>query len=339
MVVVVAEVVRVHTVVKVTTRHRRSRQASIHAGLVECQGIHRSKHTDIGQDGGVILGVAVAVGRHIHDERDVELRTTRHNSLGVLGHTAVEHCGGLLVHEANGVEVTSTQATTTADTLHGVNLHLAALLVKYKSVVCALRQAQLTATATLLADAGLTTAVLLGLTRARATAHTNILNSAAKACHLVTLEVAEADENVGIHHSTANLCRLDILAALDGYLHIVRTLQAVANDDRTANGHRREAILPSAVEVLDGVLAAAGVQRIAVRQEGHAAQLADHVGHGLDVVGAQVGAVAQLPKVHLDGYELALKIDPLNARRAYQLLQLLAKADADAGPEIGEENL
>ena len=50
--------------------------------------------------------------------------------------------------------------------INSIDGHLASLLVKYKSIVGALRHTQLTAAATLLADAGLTAAMLLGFTRA-----------------------------------------------------------------------------------------------------------------------------------------------------------------------------
>ena len=68
VVVVIAEVVRVHTVVQVATRHRCGGKTSIYAGLVESQRVLRCEHTDVGKYRGIILGVAVAVGRHIHDK-------------------------------------------------------------------------------------------------------------------------------------------------------------------------------------------------------------------------------------------------------------------------------
>ena len=61
--------------------------------------------------------------------------------------------------------------------------------------------------------------------------------------------------------------------------------------------------------MLEGVLAASGVEGVAVGQEGLASQLRDHVHHRPGVVGAQESHVAELPEVHLDGYELAVHVD------------------------------
>jgi hypothetical protein len=40
-------------------------EASIYARLVQRQRVFRDKHTDVGQYGSIVLGVAVAVGRYI----------------------------------------------------------------------------------------------------------------------------------------------------------------------------------------------------------------------------------------------------------------------------------
>ena len=89
-------------------------------------------------------------------------------------------------------------------------------------------------------------------------------------------------------------------------------LRPSADDDRTADRQRREAVLPRAVEVLDGVLAAAGIHRVAVRQERLAAQLLDHIHHRAGVVRAQKADVALLAKMHLDGDKLAVHVNLAN---------------------------
>ena len=150
------------------------------------------------------------------------------------------------------------------------------------------------------------------------------------------LEVGQADEHIGVHDGPADLGALDILAALHRDLHIVGALEAVGDDHRAAGGQRGEAVLPGTVEVLDGVFAAAGVEGVAVGEEGDAAELLDEVGHRLGVVRAQVGDVAQLAEVHLDGDELAAHIDLPDARRLEEALELVGQPLPETGAEAGE---
>ena len=333
----VAKIVSVHTVIELTSGHRRSGQTSIDTSLIQSQRIGRGEHSDIGKNWSVILGVTVAVGRDINHKRNVELWTARNNRLGILCHLAVQQLRSVKVGKIDSVEVTSAQAAATTDTLLSVNLHFAAILVKNKSIVCTLRQAQLTTAATLLADAGLATAMLLGLTRARAATHTDILNRATEACHLVALEVAQADKYICVHNGATNLCSLHILSALDGYIYIVRTLQIIANNNGTANGHRSKTILPRAVEVLDGVLATTWIHCVAVSKEGLAPQLLNHIYQCARIVGAQVADVTQLAEVELDGYELAVHINIAQTRLEDKFLELGGHTvTASLGAEVCE---
>ena len=94
------------------------------------------------------------------------------------------------------------------------------------------------------------------------------------------------------------------------------------------------------IQVIQCVFAAAGIEGVAVGQEGRAAQLLDHVRHRLGVVGPQEGQVAQLAKMHFDGGKLIFKINVSDARPAHQLLQLLRQGrPAGMGSEITEINL
>ena len=339
MVVVVAEALGVDVVVELAAGQGRSGQTSVGAGLIESQSVDRCEHTDVGQDRGIVLGVAVAVGRDVHHDRDVELRATIHHGLRILGHTAVEHRRGLLVLKADGIEVTSAQAAAATYAVGVIDLHLACCHVKLQSAIGALRLTELTAATHLLVDLGLATAMLLGLTRARAATHTDILDCTAEARHLVALEVAQTDEDVGIHNGATDLGGLHILATHDGDLDVVRTLQSVADQDRATHRQGRKAVLPRAVEVLEGVLAAAGVHRVAVGKEGLAAQLLHNVHNGARVVRAQVADVAQLAKVNLDGHELAIHINLADAGLADQLLEFLGESGTvSLGAEVGEVN-
>ncbi len=129
----------------------------------------------------------------------------------------------------------------------------------------------------------------------------------------MALEVGEADEDVGIHDGPANPGGLAVLAVDDGDLHVVGTPQAVADDNLTAGGDGVEAVEVGAVQVLEGVLPAAGVEGVAVGQEGETAPLLAQLGHRPGVVGTEEGQVAQLAEVHFDGDKLAVHVDVLDS--------------------------
>ncbi len=55
--------------------------------------------------------------------------------------------------------------------------------------------------------------------------------------------------------------------------HIVCAAQTIADDNLATRGHGPEAVKVGAVHMLQRVLAAAGIERVAIRQEGQAALL------------------------------------------------------------------
>ena len=321
----IVEVGRVHMIIELAAGHGRSRQTSIHTSLIQSQRICRRKHTDIGQDRSIILGVAVAVGRDIQHQRDMEVRTTIHHSLCILGHTTVQELGSLLILKRDGIKVTSTQTTAATYAVVGVNLHLAGIGIEIKSVVSALRKTLHTTTTTLLADARLATAMLVGLTRTRSATHTDILNRATKTCHLMALEVVKADEDIGIHYGATDLCTLDILTAHNGNIHIVRALQTITNNDRATNSQGSKSILPSAIEVLNSIFTATRIHRITIGKERLATQRLYGFNHRASVVRTQVRDITQLTEVHLDGNELTIHINICKTCFKNQLAQLCRK--------------
>ena len=138
--------------------------------------------------------------------------------------------------------------------------------------------------------------------------------------------MGQADEHVRIHNRAADARFLHIFAALDRHGDVVRALEAVADDHRAADRQRREAVLPRAIEMLDGVLAASGVHGVAVRQERLAAQLLDHIHHRAGIVRTQEADVAQLTKVHLDGDKFAVHVNLADSRLFDQLFELGGQA-------------
>ena len=195
--------------------------------------------------------------------------------------------------------------------------------------------ARATPDARALVHAGLAGGVLLHLAGTATATHPEILHAAAETGLLMPLEVREADDDVGVHEGVADLGLLHVLAVLDWNERLVRTFEAVGDDDLAARGIRGEAVLVRAVDMLERVLAAAHVQRVAVGEEGHAAQLLNHVGNGAGIVGAQEGEVAQLAKVNLDGNKLVLEVDLLDARATDETLELVELALAPMRAQVG----
>ena len=155
----------------------------------------------------------------------------------------------------------------------------------------------------------------------------------------MALEVGQADEHVRIHDGAADLGGLAVFAVGHRHFHLIRAAQTVTDDHLTAGGHGPEAIELGAGQVLQSVFAAAGVQGVAVGQKGHTTLLLAQVGHHLGVVGPQKGQVAQLTKVHFDGYELALHVQLTDPGHQAQAAELFQQAGAHGTAEIGIINV
>ena len=119
-------------------------------------------------------------------------------------------------------------------------------------------------------DLRLALGVLLHLAPAASAAHADVLQGPPEASLLVSFEVVQGDEDIGLHDSLSNLGRGDVLRPLYRNLHVVVAPQAVANDHLAAGGQRGEAVLIGCVQVLQGVFPAAGIEGVAVGEEGDA---------------------------------------------------------------------
>ena len=252
----------------------------------------------------------------------MELGPAVHHSLGVLRHAAVEVRLSVIVVKDDSVEVAGAQAPAAAHAAALVHGHLPPGGVKNQALVGALLLAPAAPPAGVIVDVGLAAAVLLLLARPGAAAHANVLDGPAEAGHLVALEVGQADEDIGVHHRPADAGLLDILAAGHRHGDVVGALEPVGDDDGAAHRQGRKAVLPGALQVLQGVFPASGVHGVAVGEEGLAPQGLYHVRHGPGVVGPQKAEVPQLAEVHLDGYELAVHVNFADAGLFDELLEL-----------------
>ena len=334
-----AEAGSLQVVVQLAAGDGRHVVAGVGAGLVQGHRVEGSEHAHIRDDGQVVLAVAVTVGGNVDHQIDVEVGPVLHHRLGILGNAAVQLVHRRVVVAADGVKVAVSQAAAAARALVVVDIGGAALTGEGDGVLGADLGAGVALAAEGLVHIGLARSVLLQLARTASAAHAQVLQRAAEAGVLVALEVVQADDHIRVHDGPADLGVLHVLAALHGYLGLVGALQTVGNDDLAAGGLGGEAVFHSGVHVLQRVLAAAHIQGVAVGQKRPAAQLLDHIGHGLGVVGPQVSQVARLTKVDLDGNELALHIDLTDTRGADQLLQLIQQVHAGLCPQVGEIDL
>ena len=143
----------------------------------------------------------------------------------------------------------------------------------------------------------------------------------------MALGMREGDEDVGVHDGAADLRRAQILAAADGHEVIVPALEPVGDDALGAGGHGRIAVEHGAVEMVERVGAAADIERVAVGEKRLAAERAHIVAHDARPVRAQIGHVARLTEVELDGDVLVLEIDLLKAGGLHEPAQLFERAD------------
>ena len=336
---------------KLGVRQRLGRQDGVGAGLVDGDRVEAREHADVVDDGRVVFGVAVAVGADVHGKRDVEARTVLNNGLGVLGDLVVEYVGrGIIVGldavlVARGNAASAAHAAIVVDGSHANRAGAAVGKLALTRTVKrdgAVRANLLAGTATYAVgsiDARLAGGMLLHLAGTAAASHAQVLHGAAKAGLLMTLKVREADHDVGIHECLADLCLAHVLAALDRDERLVGTLEAVGDDDLATRGIRGKAVLVGGVDVLERVFAATDIKRVAVGEEGLAAQLLHDIRDGAGVVGAQKAQVAQLSKVNLDSDELVLKVDLLNTGAADEALELVKLALASMRAQVGEVHL
>ena len=153
------------------------------------------------------------------------------------------------------------------------------------------------------------------------------------------LEVAQGDDDVGIHHRPANHGLVHIFAAPDGNGHIVGALQTVGNNHMAAGGVGGEAVEIGGFQVIQGVFPGADIHGVGIGQEGLAAQILYEIHHHPGIAGAQIGHIAQLTEVNLDGNILALEVDLIHPGGQQQPCQFLGQGFAAGGAEIGKINL
>lgn len=84
----VVEVCASYIVTELAVAYRLSLLAKINACLVKSDRIERCEHSDVRKDRCVVLAVAVAVGRYVGNEADMEARSSADDGCRVFSHSA-----------------------------------------------------------------------------------------------------------------------------------------------------------------------------------------------------------------------------------------------------------
>lgn len=143
------------------------------AGAVQSNWVERGDHADVWHDGGVVVVPAVALGRHVDDDADMEMGLALHYGLGILSNLAVEDVELLIVVGTGGVVLAGGHTLSAAHATLMVDVGLA-LSVEVDGVVGAVAHADTATDAVLLVDFRFRAAVHLLLAGDAATPHADV---------------------------------------------------------------------------------------------------------------------------------------------------------------------
>ncbi len=281
--------------------------------------------------------MTVAVRRNIHGQIDMEARSVLHNRLRIFRHLLVEQISGIPLLILNSGETAGPNAAAAALAFFRVDIGFAR--VKADGIRATFLGAFMAVAAKFLIDHALAGRMLFHLPGATAAAHAQILDGTAKARHFMTLEVRERNHDIGIHDRPPNLGRFNIFTIFHGNFHIIGSFQSIANDNLTARRHGIKAVHIGNIHMFQSVFAAAGIKRIAIRQERQTALLLDQIRYHLGILRPQKSQIPHLAKMHLDGHKLAFHIDILDACGNAQTAQFFQPAGSHLRAEAGKINL
>ena len=94
-----------------------------------------------------------------------------------------------------------------------IHVHFSGVFIENETAVGTFPLTAAAAPAELFLDVWFSTAVLIGLTGARTAAHADIFDRTAEAGHLMSLEMSQADKDIGVHDGAADLSFFDVFAS------------------------------------------------------------------------------------------------------------------------------
>ena len=280
--------------------------------------------------------MAVAVRGDIHDQADMEAGPAETNGLGVFRDFAAEVLVGGVIDIPDSIKGAGAYTATAALTEIRVDMRFTVFII-INRVAAAFFSTAAAATTDGLIDGRHSFIMLVHFTGTAAAAHTDVFAGSAKTSALMPFEMRKGNQDICIHNGPADERGLTVLTVGYRDFHIILTAQAVSNDNMAAGGNRVETVELCVGQMIHRILAAAGIKGVAVREEGNTAELLDQIGNGFDIVRTEIGAVTQLPEVHLDGDKLSAEIYFSYACGAAQVLQFGALRNAQTGSEIREE--
>src|SRR5699024_4301334 len=168
--------------------------------------------------------------------------------------------------------------------------------------------------------------------------HADVFQRAAEAGGFMAFEMSQGNKNIRVHDRLSDLGFLHIFAAVYRHIGFVRTFQAVGDQDVASCGEGGETVGICAVQMIQGVFAAAYIQSVAVGEKRFSAQFLHNVGDSFRVIGAEKRQVARLSEMNLDRRIFSVKIYIRYARFFDEAFQLIEKAVVESGAHVGKIN-
>jgi len=281
----------------------------VKGGLVYGHGVGAGQEADVGDDGGVAPGGAVAVGHDLGDDVDIEGAACLavEGAQGVFGHLFGELGEAHVPVHAYGFGGADGHALAAAYAGFLVDAGLCAFSLDEGGGGSGADGDALAAGDAFFLLYLELDAVLLALAYEGGAAHGDVLNGAAEAGHFVSFYVGHDDHAACVQDARRYLGGLEAGAGGgQGYLAPVVALESIGYDDGGSADFRHEAVGYGGLQVVHGVGAGTGVEGVGVGKEGFCALGAGCVCGGPGKDGADVGVVAQFAKVYLDGAEVSL---------------------------------
>ena len=150
------------------------------------------------------------------------------------------------------------------------------------------------------------------------------------------LEVAEGDDDIGVHDRAADLGLFD-KGQIHGDEGLIRALETVGNDDMAAGLEGGKPVQIGCLHVVEGVLARPHIECVGICEKGFAALRLHIIRNHLCILRPQMGQVSEFPEVDLDRGIPVFKIDAFKACTLHKAVQLLRQGLSRRRVEIGEE--
>jgi hypothetical protein len=190
----------------------------VNAGFVQGDRVKTRENSDVRHYGGVIFTMAIAIGRNLINNIDVEIRTSIQNRLAVFDHFEVDILVGGTVRVRDGMKITRTDAAPAANAAVVVNKRLF-VFSKGNGAVGAEFCANPAANADSLLYIRFSAVVHQHFAGPAARSHTDIFDGAPKTCQFVSLEMVKGNQNIRIHYRPAYQGRFTVHAAGNGNFH------------------------------------------------------------------------------------------------------------------------